>query len=439
VRRFTLRNGLAVWLVESDRLPVVSASLVSRLGSAADPPDRPGLMSLAASTLDGGTTQRDALGLTAELEAVGATVGNDTGRDGTWLTASSLTTHAEETLEILADVVRNPTFPAEEVERVRDADIVALRQDRDDAETIAATVARREVYGAGHPYGHRTDGTEDGLRAATINDLRRAHAAAFTPLNTALLLSGDITEEKAKALAEQAFGSWGTASTGSTASSASGSGPSAPGAPAGRPERVLLVDKAGASQTALAFAAPGVTRADPDYERLLVLNQVFGAGSASRLNVNLRETRGYTYGAYSEIEALRGIGLVTISMAVQTDTTADAVRETLLEAETLTRAGVSPAELGRAKEYLSGVSRTFFDTNSSTLSAMRTLYLGDLPADYFQTRPGRLAGITNDDVTAVARRHLAPGDFTVVAVGDRASIEGPLRALKLGPVSLRSP
>ena len=168
-------------------------------------------------------------------------------------------------------------------------------------------------------------------------------------------------------------------------------------------------------------------------------NQVFGGGFASRLNINLRETRGYTYGAYSSIEALRGIGLVTISASVQKPNTADAVRETLTEADTLTRGGVSPDELDRAKQYLGISSGRLFDTGTSTLSAMRTLYLDDLPTDYFQTRPARLAGITNDDVIAIARRRFAPSGFTVVAVGDRAAIENPLRALNLGSVGVRTP
>jgi zinc protease len=435
VQRFTLANGMAVWLVESHRLPTVSASLVSRLGSASDPPDRPGLADLTTDSLDGGTTQRDALGLSRELEAAGATLGDDTGKDGTWLTVNSLTGRAKATLAILADVARNPTFPADEVERVRDASIVSLRQNRDDADTIADTVALREVYGAGHPYGHRSSGTEDGLRAATIDDLRRAHARAFTPATTALLLSGDLTAAEARTLAEDAFGSW---TTGDRSRRPEGGIPPAAGPPAGTPDRILVVDKPGASQTALVLAAPGLARADPDFELVLVTNQIFGGGFASRLNNNLRETHGYTYGAYSDVDALRGIGLITISMAVQGPSTADAVGEALHEAESLATSGVTAEELARATQYLAGSARTLFDTNSATLSTLRTLYLDDLPADYFQTRPARLARITTADVAAAARRRFAPGGFTVVAVGDRAAIEGPLRALNLGPVGFRS-
>ncbi|HEX6382457.1 MAG TPA: pitrilysin family protein, partial [Acidimicrobiia bacterium] len=426
VQQFTLDNGLAVWLVESHRLPTVSASLVSRVGSAGDPPARPGLTDLATGALDGGTTQRDALGLFRELEAAGATLGDDTGKDGTWLTATSLTGHARATLAIMADVARNPTFPADEVERVRDAAIVSLRQDRDDAAKIADTVTLREIYGAGHPYAHVANGTEEGLRAATVDDLRRAHSRAFTPANAALLLSGDLTASEARRLAEEAFGTW-TDDTPPRARTAS----PRPGPPAGSPDRVLLVDKPGASQTNLVLAAPGLARSEPDFELALVTNQVFGGGFSSRLNDNLRETHGYTYGAYSEVDGLRGVGLISIDMAVQGPSTADAVREALQEAETLA-SGVTAEELTRATQSLAGSARTLFDTNSSTLSAMRTLYLNDLPADYFQTRPARLARITADDVAGTARRRFPPSAFTVVAVGEQAAIEGPLRALNLG-------
>ena len=435
VQRFTLANGLGVWLVESHRWPTVSASLVSRVGSAADPPDRPGLADLTTESLDGGTTRRDALGLSRELEGAGATLADDAGKDGTWLTATSLTDHAKDALGIMSDVARNPTFPADEVERVRDSSIVSLRQSRDDADTIADTVAQREVYGAGHPYAHPSTGTEDGLRAATVDELRRAHARAFTPATTALLLSGDLTEAEARTLAEDAFGSW---RTGDDVRPDAGA-PSATGPPAGTPDRILLVDKPGASQTSLVLAAPGLARADPDFELVRVTNQVFGGGFASRLNNNLRETHGYTYGAYSDVDALRGIGLITITMAVQGESTADAVSETLHEAGGLAASGVTAEELARATQYLSLAVRTLFDTNSATLSTLRGLYLDDLPPDYLQTRPARLARITTADVADAARRRFTPGAFTVVAVGDRASIEGPLRDLNLGPVAVRSP
>jgi zinc protease len=438
VQRFTLPNGLAVWLVESHRLPVVSASLVSRLGSAADPATRPGLADLATSALDGGTTTRDALGLSRELEAAGATLGNDTGKDGTWLTASSLTDHADDTLGILADVARHPTFPTEEVERVRDAAIVSLQQDRDSAGAVASTVAVREVYGAAHPYGHDSSGTEDGLRAATVDDLRRAHAQAFTPATTALVLAGDVTVAEARALAGQAFGSWTNPGAGAAAP-ATTPPPGPPGPPAGAPDRVLVVDKPGASQTSLVLAAPGVARGDTDFEPLLLTNQVFGGGFSSRLNANLREEKGYTYGAYSSIGGARGVGLIRISLDVETSVTADAVDETLGELDTLVTAGVTDGELAGAKQWVTGSLASLFSTRSEMLDTLRTLYLGDLPADYFQARPARLAGLTTADVAAVAKRRFGSRAFTVVAVGDRAAIEEALRALDLGRVSVRQP
>ena len=312
VRRFTLDNGLAVWLVESHRLPTVSASLVSRLGSAADLPDRPGLTDLTTGALDGGTTQRDALGLFRELEAAGATLGDDTGKDGTWLTATSLTGHAQAALAILADVVRNPTFPADEVERARDAAIVSLRQSRDDAAAIADTVTLREVYGAGHPYAH----PQHRHRGRAAGGDHRRPAPGPRP---------DVHTHHHRPPPERRPDRSGSEKAGPRCLRHMDQRRHAvrrhqlarPGPPAGSPVRVLVVDKPDASQTALVLAAPGLARSDPDFELALVTNQVLGGGFSSRLNANLRETHGYTYGAYSDVDALRGIGLISISMAVE--------------------------------------------------------------------------------------------------------------------------
>ena len=429
VQRFTLANGLAVWLVESHRLPLVGASLVSQLGSSDDPPNRPGLTDLMTGALDGGTTSRDALGLSRELEAAGSTLSNQTSKDGTWLAATALTDHAPAALDILADSVRHPTFPADEVGRVRDADIVALRQSGDDADAVAGTVAARAVFGAGDPYAHPATGTEDGLAAVTLDDLRRAHDRAFAPATTALVISGDVTAAQARTLAEGAFGSW----TGGAAppAPASSSGTGRPAAPA---PRILVVDKPGSSQTALVLAAPGMARSDPDYEPALVANEVFGGAFSSRLNQDLRETRGYTYGVFSDVKAMRRAGLLTVTMDVQTGSTADAVAAALSDADHLS-AGVTADELDRARQSLSRSLPALFSTASKSLSTLRTLYLYDEPVDYYRRRPVRLAGIDGAAVAAMARRWFASAAFTVVAVGDRSAIDGPLRALDAGAVA----
>ena len=434
VQRFTLANGLSVWLVESHRLPLVGASLVSQLGSTGDPPDRPGLTDLMTGALDGGTTSRDALGLSRELEAAGATLSGQTNKDGTWLAATALTDGAPAALDILADAVRHPTFPADEVDRVRDADIVALRQSGDDADTVAGTVAARAVFGAGDPYAHPATGTEDGLAAVTLGDLRRAHDRAFTPATTALVIAGDLTAAEARTLAEGAFGSWtgGPAPPApASASGASASGRGGSGAPAAR---ILVVDKPGSSQTALVLAAPGMARSDPDYEQVLVTNEVFGGAFSSRLNQDLRETRGYTYGVFSDVKGMRRAGLLTITMDVQTDSTADAVAGALSDADHLS-AGVTADELDRARQSLSRSLPALFSTATNSLSTLRTLYLYDEPVDYYRRRPVRLAGIDGAAVAAMARRWFPSGAFTVVAVGDRSAIDGPLRALGAGAVA----
>jgi zinc protease len=182
-----------------------------------------------------------------------------------------------------------------------------------------------------------------------------------------------------------------------------------------------------------------VARSDADYEATLLTNQVFGGGFSSRLNSNLREAHGYTYGAYSDVDPTRGIGLISIQMSVETPSTADAVRETFHELDALTAGEVGTDELERARQYLGRSVRTLFDTNSSTVSTLATMYAYDLPTDYYVTRPARLAGITPADVATVARRHFVAGGFTVVAVGDLATVEAPLRALGVGTVGTRTP
>jgi zinc protease len=202
---------------------------------------------------------------------------------------------------------------------------------------------------------------------------------------------------------------------------------------------MVIIDKPGAPQTAVVMAAPGVAQSDPDYEALLVANRIFGGSFSSRLNEDLRETRGYTYGAYSSVAALRGAGLVSITMDVETPSTADAVQETFSELDRLAASGVTADELTRAKQWMTESLPANFATRAKTLGTLRTLYLGDLPPDYFRSRPARLAAISADDVGAVARRRFRPGAFTVVAVGERSAIEAPLRTLGLGPVAVGSP
>jgi zinc protease len=334
----------------------------------------------------------------------------------------------------MSDVVRNPSFPPGDIERVRQQRLVSLSQATDDPDAIADKVMRREIYGAGHPYGHSADGDEQSLRAINRDDLVKFHQQAFSPRNSALVLAGDLTVDAARKLAEDAFGGW-------TGSGANGPGvdTARPGTPIPGPDRVLVVDRPGSAQTNLVLSQPGVARSDPDYEKLLVMNEVLGGGSASRVNINLRERHGYTYGAFSRLGRNRGISTFSLLSSVQTQFTGPSVSELLNEVRGIQNAPITPEELNRAKESIIRSLPATFVTGSDAASAIGRLDLYDLPPDYYQALPARLTNIDAAGVQEAAKAHLRPDEMKVVAVGDRAKIEPQLATLNLGPIAGRKP
>jgi zinc protease len=427
--RFELANGLSVYLVRSNVLPIVTAQLAVRAGSSSDPVEAPGLAGFTLAMLDEGTEKRDALAIARELEALGTGLGSDMGRDGCSLTLRMLKGNAAPALGLLAEVALSPSFPENEVDRVRTERLTSLLQDRDDPSRTAFKIMWGDLYGAQHPYGHMVIGKEPTLRKATRDDIRKLYETYFRPDNAALILTGDLKESEARRLAIAAFGGW-----------RKGTGPvpaqTAEVAPA--PERVLIADKPGTPQTTLLVAQLGVQRSDPDHEKLTVMNQVLGGLFSSRLNLNLREKNGYTYGAYSSLPENRLPGPYFMGADVRTDVTGAAVREALKEVSGMLAAPVTADELRLAKESVARTLPAYFMTTASTAATFGQLYLLDLPPDYYQGLPARIASITAEDVAQVAKKHLRPSEFKVIAVGDRARIEGQLAALKLGPIGYRT-
>jgi zinc protease len=426
--KFALGNGLTVYLVENHALPVVSAELVARAGSASDGA-KPGLAGFTSAMLDEGTDKRDALAIARDLEALGASLGVDVGRDGTTLGVRSLKQNAAKTLDIMSDVALHPTFPEQEIERVRNDRLTSLLQDRDSPFRIAYTVMWTELYGPQNPYGHMVIGTEPGIKGITRDDLHTFYSAAFTPQNTALVLTGDLTESEARQLANQTFGQW------------KGSG-APPPLEAGRgvaPEKVLVVDRPNMPQTALVVAQIGIERKNPDYEKLSVMNQVMGGLFSSRLNLNLREKHGYTYGASSNIYDTTHEGPWMLAAQVRADVTGASVSEMIKEAKGMLEKEVTPDELKLAKESISRALPAQFMTTQSTAGTIGSLFLYDLPPDYYQNLPKRIEDMTADQVFAATKTHLLPDSMKVIAVGDRKIIDKQIAALKLGQIGYRLP
>jgi zinc protease len=427
-KKLSLANGLTVYLVENHALPVVAAELVVRAGSAADG-SKPGLAGFTSAMLDEGTEKRDAIAIARDLEALGASMSVDVGRDGTTLAARSLKQNAAKTLEIVSDVALRPTFPENEIERVRNDRLTALLQDRDSPARIAYTVMWTELYGPENPYGHMVIGTEPGLKSITRADLQQLYQSAFTPANAALVLSGDLTESEARNLANQAFGQW------------KGSG-APPPLNAGRgttTEKVLVVDRPNMPQTMVVVAQIGIERKNPDYEKLVVMNQVMGGLFSSRLNLNLREQHGYTYGASSNIYDTTKEGPWMLAAQVRHDATGPSVAEMFKEAKGMLEKEVTPEELQLAKESIARSLPAQFMTTQNTAGTIGSLFLYDLPPDYYQELPKRIGEMTSEQIFAATKTHLKPDEMKVIAVGDRKSIDKQIAALKLGPVGYRLP
>jgi len=426
-KKIEMPNGLTVYLVENHALPVVAAELVVRAGSSADDTDKPGLAGFTAAMLDEGTPRRDAIAIARDLEMLGSGLGSSVGRDGSDLSLHALKDKIAPALGIMADVATSPTFPPAEVERVRNDRLTALLQDRDSPARIAFTVMWTDLYGPQNPYGHMAIGTEPGLHGIRREDLVRFHASAYGPANAALVLAGDVTEAEARKLANDAFGGWkgGTAAAPDARRTATAS------------ERVLVVDKPGAPQTQVLFAQVGIARSDPDYEKLNVMNQVMGGLFSSRLNMNLREQHGYTYGASSSVLDNTAPGPMILASQVRADVTGASIKEMVKEATGMLEKPVSDDELKSAKESITRTLPALFENTSSTAGTIANLFLFQLPPDYYQQLPTRIDTMTADAVFAATRAHLHPESMKVIAVGDRKLIDPQIHALNLGPIGYR--
>jgi zinc protease len=424
---FSLANGLTVYVVEAHHLPIVSANLVLRSGSAADPKDAPGLAGFTAAMLDEGTANRTAPRIADDVHALGASLSTGAQPDGSNAAIRALQSNAKDALSILADVVLAPAFPEREVERVRNERLTQILQQRDQPFQTAIRVMGSCLYGPNHPYGHMPLGTEESLRKIGRKELLDFYRSAYSPKNSALVLAGDVTEADARKLAQDVFGSWKSA----------GSPPPAPATGVSTGPRIVIVDKPGTRQTAVLAGQIAVTRSDPDYEKLDLLNTVLGGLFSSRINMNLREDKGYSYGAYSFVGQNRGVGPFVAGASVRPDATGPSIEELLKEITKIRDTGITEQELTLTKEANTRSLPALFETTAATAFTMAGIFLFDLPLDYYETYPPRVNALTKSDLDAVARKHLTPDRMTVVAVGDRATIEPQIAKLGMGTISFR--
>ena len=436
--RLKLSNGIPVLFVERHKVPLVDVLVVLRGGASSDPAGRPGLASLTASLLDRGAGSRSALDISDVADFLGADLSADADWDATTVGVNVPVARLPEALGLLSDLVRNPTFPADEVERVRDELLTEMLQWRDEPGELAATAMPQALYGT-HPYGRRTEGDMAFVRSVTRDEIRRFHASHYQPYDAAIVAVGDVGSATLLPLLEKAFGSW--TSTATRAGTGSASAPQMPAPPPPAPQvrdrRVVLVDKPGAPQTQILIARVAPARGKADYFPILVANTILGGSFTSRLNHNLRETKGYTYGAFSGFDWRLSTGPFVASAAVQTDKTGPALVEFFKELEGI-RKEVPADELRRAKSYTALRFPAGFESDGQVAGRIHEQYVFGLPDDFFNTYVSKIEAVTAADVQRVATETIDPKACVVVLVGDRAKIEKEVRALSLGPITFRT-
>ena len=424
---FKLANGLRVFLVEQHGLPVVAANVITLSGSDRNPPDRPGLASFVAEMLDEGTGKRSALQIAEDADQIGASLSTGSSMDYSYIATRTLKKNADAAFELVSDILRNPAFTVEEVERVRHDRLTQIQQQKDSPGMLAIKVFFDAVYGSSHPYGYMDIGTEESNRAITHEKLREFYADGYCIENSALVVAGDITEEELRVLAEKYFGSW----------KASGSAAGAPAVTSGSSRRIVMVDKPEAPQTVLRIGHVGVARSNPEYVGIEVMNTAFGGLVSSRINLNLRETHGYTYGASSTFVFRRGAGPFLIGTSVRTDVTAPALSEIFNEIQRMREGILTLEELAMAKDSIARSLPSLFETTPDSASSIGQLFAHDLPLDYYHGLPKDIQRISVAGVEHIAWRFMRPEEMVIVAVGDREKIEPELAKLNLGSIEQR--
>lgn len=428
IHRRELPNGVAVRLIAHRHVPVVCAVLLVPAGTAADPAGRYGLAAFTADLLDEGSAGRSALEVSDALARYGADLDVDVGPDAVVLGLTTLSRFMRPAIGLLAEMATQPNLADADIERVRKLRLERLRQLRDHAPAVAERALMRLLY-RDHPYGHLSLGTEASLAATTAGELRAFHASAFVPRGATLVIAGDAPVEMLEEVATEAFGGWQSPAAAGTVDRDAGLRPP-PLVPNGR---LAIVPRPGAAQSELRIGHVCASRDTPDYHALVLLNMVLGGQFVSRVNLNLRQDKGYTYGVRTGFDLRRGLGPFSLATSVQTEVTADAIREARREIEDIR--GTRPAtadELATARSAVTLGYPRGFETAQHVARSVAQLALHGLPDSYFEEFVPRVMAVTLDDVTRVAREYLDTARMVTLAVGDHDRIAPALATLNLG-------
>lgn len=427
IQKTKLKNGLNVWLVEQHELPTVAINLVIQAGSDHDPAGQAGLASMTADLLDEGTKTLTSLQIAEQLESTGATLNTNSSFDGSFMTLTTLTKHLDPAVKVFTDVLMNPVFPKKDFERIRKQRLTALIQQRDQPPAIANNAYARILYGAAHPYGNNPVGTESSLKAMTTDDLRKFYETYYRPNNATLIVVGDVLMKDVTSRLDDAMAGW---QAGDVASF------TVPEPQAVDKIRVYLIDKPGAAQSEVRIGYPSLARNTPDYFPVFVMNRILGGQFTSRINLNLRERHGYTYGANSGFAFRKGVGPFTAQGGIVTEKTDSALHEFMNEINLMREKGMTAEELAFAKKGLIGNFALAFETPAQIAGRLQDLLLYNLPEDYYNNYLQNIDGVTLAEAQRVAGKYLNSSAMSVVVVGDLAKIKEGVSKLDLGEIVL---
>jgi len=406
-----LPNGLRVVFLENRRLPFVTYRLAFRTGDAHDPPALPGLTDILTGMLNEGTETRTSRRIADDVARIGAALGAGASSDNTTVAASTLSQFNDQMLELLADITLRPSFPEDELELTKQNALQNLIAQRGQPSFLANEQLARVIYGE-HPYSI-VSATPDSINAISRDDLVGFHRRRFIPNNAVLVVGGDLDRDVALARIEESFGAW---QPGEPEAS------EFPAPPARHGRTLYLVDRPGSAQSNIIIANTAITRTDPDYFPMLVMHTVLGANASSRIFMNLREDKGYTYGAYTSLDARRTAGSFRATAEVRTPVTGESLKEFFYEFDRIRADLVTEKELLDAQNYLTGIFPIRLETLDGLIDQLIQIKMHNLPYDYLQTYRERVRAVTREEVQRVARRYVTPDRAAIVVVGDAAAL-----------------
>lgn len=406
-----LSNGLQIVVVEDKRHPLINFRLAIPKGDVNDPQNGVGVTSAMASMLSEGTENYTSKELAQKVERLGASLSVSAGMDNLIVKANTLSIYKSDILKLIAELVLTPTFPEDELELYKQNSIEGLKYQRSQPDFLADEKMSKAIYGS-HPYGINSP-TEDDLKNLTKEQLIKQHTKLFVPNNAILIVVGDVESKHLVKEIEDNLGKWeqGEVET-----------PEFPEFPIHSDRRLIIVDRPGSTQSNIVLSNQAINRNHPDYFPVLVMNQILGAGASSRLFMNLREEKGYTYGAYSRVYAKRLGGSFEATSEVRTSVTADSLKEFFYELNRIRDEKVSEEELKDAKNYLTGVFPIRAETQTGLTGLIVAQQLYDLPEDYLETYRGKINQVTLEEIEHVANKYISPEKLTMVIVGDAEEV-----------------